>query len=36
MSARFFTEQEARVVNGLCKLHSGQTTFADWRERPWR
>jgi hypothetical protein len=36
MSARFFTEQEVRVVNGLCKLHSGQATFADWRERPWR
>jgi hypothetical protein len=34
MSARFFTEQEVRWVNGLCKLHSGQTTFEDWRERP--
>jgi hypothetical protein len=36
MSARFFTEQEVYWVNGLCKLHSGQTTFEDWRERPRR
>jgi hypothetical protein len=36
MSARFFTEQQVHWVNGLCKLHSGQKTFEDWRERPWR
>jgi hypothetical protein len=36
MSARFFTEQQVHWVNGLCKLHSGQKTFADWRERPGR
>ena len=35
MSARFFTEQQVRWVNGLCKLHSGQKTFEDWREEPW-
>jgi hypothetical protein len=36
MSSRFFTEQQVHWVNGLCKLHSGQTTFEDWRERPRR
>lgn len=35
MGSRFFTEQQVYWVNGLCKLHSGQTTFEDWRERPW-
>ena len=34
MSASFFTENEVRLVNGLCKRHSGQQTFKDWRERP--
>jgi hypothetical protein len=34
MSARFFTEQQVHWVNGLCKLHSGQKTFEDWREAP--
>lgn len=34
VTARFFTEQQVRWTNGLCKLHSGQTTFEDWRERP--
>lgn len=35
MGSRFFTEQQVHWVNGLCKLHSGQKTFEDWRERPW-
>lgn len=34
MSARYFTEQQVHWVNGLCKLHSGQKTFEDWREAP--
>jgi hypothetical protein len=29
MNSRYFTEQQVRWVDGLCKLHSGQTTFED-------
>jgi hypothetical protein len=34
VSSRFFTEHEVHLVNGLSKLHSGQTAFEDWREAP--
>jgi hypothetical protein len=34
LNSRFFTEPQVRWVDGLCKLHSGQKTFENWRERP--